>query len=181
MVGRPKNHWKTIDVNGQSTQKHSMVMISSKTIENWNGLSKTIEVFNGPLKFMEISHGFLNLKWTFVNQYCEICPVLFLELMILLIIILSPLLQVQILFQVEFTHILLHWIFQTIVDHCPLKSKNHWKTIEVNGRLVKKHSMVMVQRWQNHWKTIDADGALEKNINHSIAPKKWPSLRSIKN
>ena len=37
----------------------------------------------------------------------------------------------------------------------------------------------MVQRWQNHWKTINADGALEKNINHSIAPKKWPSNRSI--
>ena len=36
----------------------------------------------------------------------------------------------------------------------------------------------MVQRWQNHWKTINADGALEKNINHSIAPKKWPSNRS---
>ena len=149
MVERPKNHWKTIDVNGQSTQKHSMVMISSKTIENWNGLSKTIEVFNGLFKFMENSHGFLNLKWTFVNKYCEIFPVLFLELMILLIIILSPLLQVHVLSQVEFTHFLLHWIFQTIVDHCPLKSKNHRKTIKVSW------SKNIQWWWFNAGKTIE--------------------------
>ena len=29
-----KNHWKTIDGNGQTAKKHSMVMVSSKTIEN---------------------------------------------------------------------------------------------------------------------------------------------------
>ena len=29
-----KNHRKTIDGNGQTAQKHSMVMVSSKTIEN---------------------------------------------------------------------------------------------------------------------------------------------------
>jgi hypothetical protein len=34
MVATSKNHRKTIDGNGQTAQKHSMVMISSKTIEN---------------------------------------------------------------------------------------------------------------------------------------------------
>ena len=29
-----KNHWKTIDRNGQTAKKHSMVMVSSKTIGN---------------------------------------------------------------------------------------------------------------------------------------------------
>ena len=29
-----KNHRKTIDGNGQTAKKHSMVMVSSKTIEN---------------------------------------------------------------------------------------------------------------------------------------------------
>ena len=54
-----KNHWKTIDSNGQTAEKHSMVMVSSKTIENlqWslqnqihNGFLKTIGLVNGPLK-----------------------------------------------------------------------------------------------------------------------------------
>ena len=34
MVATSKNHRKTIDGNGQTAQKHSMVMVSSKTIEN---------------------------------------------------------------------------------------------------------------------------------------------------
>ena len=29
-----ENHWKTIDTNGWALKKHSMVMVSSKTIEN---------------------------------------------------------------------------------------------------------------------------------------------------
>ena len=55
-----KNHWKTIGGNGQTAKKHSMVMVSSKTIENlqwllqnhWNlqWFPKTIELVNGPLK-----------------------------------------------------------------------------------------------------------------------------------
>ena len=54
-----KNHWKTIDSNGQTAEKYSMVMVSSKTIENlqWslqnqihNGFLKTIGLVNGPLK-----------------------------------------------------------------------------------------------------------------------------------
>ena len=55
-----KNHRKTIDGNGQTAKKHSMVMVSSKTIENlqwllqnhWNlqWFPKTIELVNGPLK-----------------------------------------------------------------------------------------------------------------------------------
>ena len=32
---KTKNHWKTIDCNGQTTKKHSMVMVASKTIENF--------------------------------------------------------------------------------------------------------------------------------------------------
>ena len=31
---KTKNHWKTIDGNGQTAKKHSMVIFSSKTIEN---------------------------------------------------------------------------------------------------------------------------------------------------
>ena len=34
MVATSKNHHKTIDGNGQTAKKHSMVMVSSKTIEN---------------------------------------------------------------------------------------------------------------------------------------------------
>ena len=34
MVATSKNHRKTIDSNGQTAKKHSMVMVSSKTIEN---------------------------------------------------------------------------------------------------------------------------------------------------
>ena len=36
----------------------------------------------------------------------------------------------------------------------------------------------MVQGWQNHWKTIDGNGALEKKHYHPIVTKKWPSLKS---
>ena len=31
---KTNNHWKTIDGNGQTAKKHSMVMVASKTIEN---------------------------------------------------------------------------------------------------------------------------------------------------
>ena len=31
---KTKNHWKTIDGNGQTAKKHSMVIVASKTIEN---------------------------------------------------------------------------------------------------------------------------------------------------
>ena len=34
MVAISKKHRKTIDCNGQTAQKHSMVMVCSKTIEN---------------------------------------------------------------------------------------------------------------------------------------------------
>ena len=67
---------------------------------------------------------------------------------------------------------------KTIVDHCPQNFENHRKTIETNGWALKKNSMVMVQHCQNHWKTIEVNGGLEKNINHSIALKNWPSLWS---
>ena len=56
MVARPKNHWKTIDANGQSTKKHSMVMVSPKIIEVFNGLFKTIEMFNGLFQINEESN-----------------------------------------------------------------------------------------------------------------------------
>ena len=43
-----ESHWnqwsKNPNVNGQTTEKHSMVMVSSKTIEHCNDLSKTIEI-----------------------------------------------------------------------------------------------------------------------------------------
>ena len=42
-------HWKNICVNGQSTKNHSMVMVSSKTIEICNSTCKTVNIFNGLL------------------------------------------------------------------------------------------------------------------------------------
>ena len=36
----------------------------------------------------------------------------------------------------------------------------------------------MVQEWWNHWKTIDGNGALEKKHYHPIVTKKWPPLKS---
>ena len=32
---KTKNHWKTIYDNGQTAKKHSLVMVASKTIENF--------------------------------------------------------------------------------------------------------------------------------------------------
>ena len=64
-MAKPK---KIIDVNGQSTKK-TMVMASSKTIENVNGFSKTNDIFNGIFKFIEIFSGFLNMKWIVENEY----------------------------------------------------------------------------------------------------------------
>ena len=53
------NHWKTIDGNGQTAKKHSMVMVSSKTIENLQWSLQTIEIFNGFLKTIELVNGLL--------------------------------------------------------------------------------------------------------------------------
>ena len=57
MVQGPQNYWKTIDVNGQSAKKHSMVMISTKTIEHCNSLFEIIGIFNGRFKLIEIFNG----------------------------------------------------------------------------------------------------------------------------
>ena len=46
MVKKIKNHWKTIDCNGQTPKKHSMVMVSWKLLKIYNGLFKTIEIYN---------------------------------------------------------------------------------------------------------------------------------------
>ena len=51
---------------------------------------------------------------------------------------------------------------KTIVDHCPQNFENHRKTIGFNGWTPPKHSMVMVHLCQNHWKTIDGNGGLKK-------------------
>ena len=101
MVEQSKNHWQTIDLNGQNAKKHSMVMVSSKNIEHGNGLSQTSEIINGLFKFIGIFNGFFNLKWTFVYKYRVMFPVLSLEQMILLIIILFPLLQVYVLLRLN--------------------------------------------------------------------------------
>ena len=58
----PKPLTKIIDVNGQSAKKHTMVIVPSKTIENYNGLAKTIEIFNGLFTSIQIINCFLSLK-----------------------------------------------------------------------------------------------------------------------
>ena len=150
-------------------KKHSMVMVSSKTIENlqwslqnhklhqsrqmqlalesrkeWLVPMKGIwgdEILLGRqgLKFNFVSHRFFRLSGSSKPSFVNL---------------------------------------KTIVDHCPQNFENHRKTIGSNGWTPKKHSMVMVQLCQNHWKTIDGYGGLKKNINHSIALKNWPSLWS---
>ena len=69
---------KTIETNGGTQKNHwcqwseyqkTMVMASSKTIENVNGFSKTNDIFNGIFKFIEIFSGFLNMKWIVENEY----------------------------------------------------------------------------------------------------------------
>ena len=57
--------------------------------------------------------------------------------------------------------LLLHWIFQTIVEINPKIIENHWNQWSA-GQI---NSMVMVQGWQTHWKTIDA--------RHSYIPKPY--------
>ena len=47
MEARLKNLRKTIGANSQTQNKHSMVMVSSKTIEIFNCLLKTIIFVNG--------------------------------------------------------------------------------------------------------------------------------------
>ena len=42
MVERPKNHW----CQWPETKKHSMVMVSSKNVEIYNGLCKIIDISN---------------------------------------------------------------------------------------------------------------------------------------
>ena len=54
-----KNHRKTIDCNGQTPKKHSMVMVSSKPLKIYNGLFKTIEIYNGFLKTIKLVNGAL--------------------------------------------------------------------------------------------------------------------------
>ena len=56
--------------------------------------------------------------------------------------------------------------------------ENHWKTINVNARYRKKHSMVMVRLQQNHWKTIESNGAPEKKHYSPIVLEKLPLLKS---
>ena len=63
MVATSKNHHKTIGGNGQTAKKHSMVMVSSKTLKICNGQFKTIEIYNGFLKTIGLVNG--PLKSTF--------------------------------------------------------------------------------------------------------------------
>ena len=139
MVEQPKHHWKNIEVNGQSTITHSIVMVSSKTIANCNGFSKTIEIFNGLFKFIEIFNDFLNLKWIFVNRYWKMLPVFFLSSW-------SSWSSSFYLLCCKFTfcHKLNLHNFLAFDFHRDNFKWNHQKNIEADGQLLKKHSMVMV-------------------------------------
>ena len=152
MVEQHKNHWKTSDVDGQSTQNIQWWLFPPKPLQIGMIYPKPLK---SSLKFIEISHCFLDLNWIFVNKYCEMFSVLFLELMFLSIIISSPLLQVHVLSRDEFSHFLLHWIFQTIVDHCSLKSKNFWKHLwsqwSAGQNTFKGDGSMLAKPLKNHW------------------------------
>ena len=66
----------------------------------------------------------------------------------------------------------------TIADYQSWIFENHRKTIDHDGWLVKKHSMVMVYLQQNHWKTIERNDAPCEKYYHRIVSKIWPSFQS---
>ena len=60
MVATSKNHRKTIDGNGQTAQKHSMVMVSSKTIENLQWSLHAISIRNSKPERKEIDEAVID-------------------------------------------------------------------------------------------------------------------------
>ena len=150
MVATSKNHRKTIDGNGQTAQKHSMVMVSSKTIEN---LQWSLH-FSGPPLCRPLCpwrRCFAKNSWGYLK-------------------VLSYFSQ---LFEISWYDIIIIWWYYLDQGLPSLTSKplltialKILKTIEKPlvpmVRTPKKHSMVMVQLCQNHWKTIDGNGGLKK-------------------
>ena len=68
MVARPKIIEKTIDGNGQTAKKHSMVIVPQKTLKISNGPFKTIEIFNGFLNTLNLSMVSSNQ----LNPHCSL-------------------------------------------------------------------------------------------------------------
>ena len=162
MVEQPKNHWKTSDVNGQSTQNIQWWLFPPKPLQI--GM-----IFPKPLRFIEISHCFLDLNWIVVNKYCEMFSVFFLELMFLLIIISSPLLQVQLLSWVEFS---LFCCIEFFPNH-RLPLKNHWSHWSASHKTINGDGSTLAKPLKNH----GSQWCCGENPFHSIASKKWPLLR----
>ena len=52
-----KNHRKTIDCNGQTAKKHSMVMVSLKTIENLQVAAEAKTAGGGPERVAGCHYG----------------------------------------------------------------------------------------------------------------------------
>ena len=137
MVATSKNHRKTIDGNGQTAQKHSMVMVSSKNIENMQWSLH----FSGP----PLCRPLCICRRCFAKIVEDIsrCYLIFHSSLKYLNMILSSFGD-MILTRDSIVNL------KTIVDHCPQNFENHPKTIGSNGWTPKKHSMVMVQLCQNH-------------------------------
>ena len=79
---------KTIETNGQRTPKPLIKIIdvngqSAKNIQWWWFPRKPLKitmVLQKPFTSIQINNCFLNLKWILWSEYCEMFPVLFVEL-----------------------------------------------------------------------------------------------------
>ena len=125
MVATSKNHRKTIDGNGQTAQKHSMVMVSSKTIEN---LQWSLH-FSGP-RYVDL-YAFAEDGLQRVVEDISRCYLIFHSSFKYLDMILSSFGD-MILTRDSIVNL------KTIVDHCPQNFENHRKTIGSNGWTPKK-------------------------------------------
>ena len=126
---------KTIETNGSTTQKPLK--------NHWCQWSEHQKTFNGD----GFTKNHWSFQWSLQNQWRIRCSLQKLQFLVVTNTNLNYNFSVLIcreldircfdLSRVEFTYFMLHWIFETIVDHCHFK--NHWKTIEVNAQLVKAH------------------------------------------
>ena len=114
MVERPKNHW----CQWPETKKHSMVIVSSKNVEVYNVFCKIIDISNVLCKLHIISCILQYRFWC--NGRTDNT--------------FFPFMQACVSLQVEFTHFLLHWIFQTkkLCYHRSAPRQDHCFSINAN-------------------------------------------------
>ena len=114
MVERPKNHW----CQWPETKKHSMVIVSSKNVEVYNVFCKIIDISNVLCKLHIIS-CILQYRFWYNGRTDNTF---------------FPFMQACVSLQVEFTHFLLHWIFQTkkLCYHRSAPRQDHCFSINAN-------------------------------------------------